>query len=343
MRCGSRDRIRFRVFTGSFSREGTILGGLIETLWAAREEAKRRGDQSLNLATKILMNAFYGVLGTPACRFYDPKLAASITRRSHEIMLRTRDRIEQEGHPVIYGDTDSLFVALGGGYSEASALARGRELAPAINAWWREIIAREFRVPSFLGLEFGACCRNSMPTIRGSSRDEEAVRGAAAGFGRTLDMTFRGLESVRSDWTPLARNFQQALYRRCLSGAVGGLRLPDGADLLAGRLTAAGTASATAGARNTRETSRRSRQRARSGVFGGVVHYVITVHGPSLHPVREPDRLRALSDHQLAPVADDPGFQVSFARWRIRSSGFRSRVFVFLRSHRECLWHTWGR
>ncbi|WP_287031296.1 DNA polymerase domain-containing protein, partial [Pseudomonas sp. UBA6310] len=54
--------------------------------------------------------AFYGVLGSSGCRFFDPRLASSITLRGHEIMRRTRALIEAEGHVVIYGDTDSTFV-----------------------------------------------------------------------------------------------------------------------------------------------------------------------------------------------------------------------------------------
>ena len=58
------------------------------------------------------MNSFYGVLGTSGCRFMNPQLTSSITRRGHEIIQRSRDFIETDGLSVIYGDTDSLFVSL---------------------------------------------------------------------------------------------------------------------------------------------------------------------------------------------------------------------------------------
>ncbi|MFP3373957.1 DNA polymerase domain-containing protein, partial [Pseudomonas sp. SIMBA_068] len=47
---------------------------------------------------KIIMNAFYGVLGSSGCRFFDPRLASSITLRGHEIMARTQQLIEAQGH-----------------------------------------------------------------------------------------------------------------------------------------------------------------------------------------------------------------------------------------------------
>ena len=73
------------------------------------------------------MNAFYGVLGSSGCRFFDPRLASSITLRGHEIMRRTRELIEAQGHVVIYGDTDSTFVWLGRAHSDAAAERIGRD------------------------------------------------------------------------------------------------------------------------------------------------------------------------------------------------------------------------
>ena len=61
---------------GSFAREGHILPALIEGLWAARDEAKARKDTARSRAIKILMNSFYGVLGSGGCRFLSPKLAS---------------------------------------------------------------------------------------------------------------------------------------------------------------------------------------------------------------------------------------------------------------------------
>ena len=52
------------------------------------------------------------MLGTSACRFFDPRLASSITMRGHAIMRQTKALIEANGYDVIYGDTDSTFVWL---------------------------------------------------------------------------------------------------------------------------------------------------------------------------------------------------------------------------------------
>lgn len=125
---------------GTFARSGHILPGLIEGLWTARDQAKRRQDADRSRVIKIIMNSFYGVLGSAGCRFFSPKLASSITLRGHEIIQESRARIEAWGHQVIYGDTDSLFVHIGAGEAAACA-AIGAKLATKLNAYWTQHLA----------------------------------------------------------------------------------------------------------------------------------------------------------------------------------------------------------
>ncbi len=199
-----------------FARQGAILPELIEELWRARDEAKKNHDAALSQAVKILMNSFYGVLGSPGCRFHDARLASSITRRGHEIIQKSRDRIAEHGHRVIYGDTDSLFVLLGDAVDEREAKRIGTDLAVTLTDWWRQELAREFRLDSFLEMEFETLyLRFLMPTVRG---EQTGSKKRYAGLVRTADggtdLVFKGLESVRTDWTALARRFQRELYRR---------------------------------------------------------------------------------------------------------------------------------
>lgn len=95
-----------------FLRDKHCLPAIVAQVWEGREAAKRQGNKLLSQALKIIMNSFYGVLGSSGCRFFDPRLVSSITMRGHEIMHRTRELIEARGYSVIYGDTDSTFVWL---------------------------------------------------------------------------------------------------------------------------------------------------------------------------------------------------------------------------------------
>lgn len=199
-----------------FSRKKALLPEIIAELWQKREEAKHNQNKSLAQAIKIIMNAFYGVLGSTGCRFYDPRLASSITRRGHEIITRSREQILAQGFRVIYGDTDSLFVLLGPDYDETQAQECGNALATSLNRWWSQTLENEHHLASYLEIEFEThFIRFIMPTVRGS---ESGSKKRYAGYIRNnkgaFDLIFKGLESVRSDWTPLAQSFQRELYRR---------------------------------------------------------------------------------------------------------------------------------
>ncbi|MDE1179256.1 DNA polymerase II [Paraburkholderia sp.] len=199
-----------------FSRTTHCLPAIVGKVWEGREAAKRQKNAPLSQALKIIMNAFYGVLGSTGCRFFDPRLASSITMRGHEIMHRTRELIEAQGYEVIYGDTDSTFVWLKHARSEDDAAQIGRALVAHINRWWQAHVRERFGLDSALELQFERHYRRFfMPTIRGT---DEGSKKRYAGLTRLPDgsdeVVYKGLETVRTDWTPLAQRFQQELYRR---------------------------------------------------------------------------------------------------------------------------------
>ncbi len=200
--------------SATFARTGHILPELIEGLWSARDEAKRRRDAARSRAIKILMNSFYGVLGSGGCRFFNPKLASSITLRGHEIIQQSRALIEERGLRVIYGDTDSLFVHVGP--EDAKECERiGTGLATELNAYWAEHLAATYRLDSHLELEFETHYRRFlMPTTRGSDKGSKKRYAGTLGSGPDAQLVVKGLEAVRTDWTPLARRFQRELLTR---------------------------------------------------------------------------------------------------------------------------------
>jgi DNA polymerase-2 len=205
---------------GRFSRTKHCLPGIVTRVWAGREAAKRDKNAPLSQALKIIMNAFYGVLGTPACRFFDPRLASSITMRGHQIMHRTRELIEERGYQVIYGDTDSTFVWLGKAHADEDARRIGQGLVDHVNGWWRAHLRDELGLDSALELEYDVHFRRFlMPTVRGSDEgSKKRYAGLATAADGSDEMVYKGLETVRTDWTPLAQAFQQGLYERIFKG-----------------------------------------------------------------------------------------------------------------------------
>ncbi|WP_375750189.1 DNA polymerase II [Vibrio sp. HN007] len=203
-----------------FHRDEHFLPKMIEDLWSARDIAKKNNEKAFSQAIKIIMNSFYGVLGSSGCRFFDYRLASSITMRGHEIMKQTKVLIEEKGYQVIYGDTDSTFVSLNRSLPQSEADNVGKELVTYINQWWDRHLKDEFGLQSILELEYETHYKKFlMPTIRGSETGSKKRYAGLIGEGASEKIVFKGLESARTDWTPLSQQFQQNLYEMVFHGA----------------------------------------------------------------------------------------------------------------------------
>ena len=191
-----------------FRRQRGILSELLDDLFASREQAKEAGNAVASHAIKILMNSFYGVLGTAACRFYDPRLANAITSFGKHFLLWAKGWMERRGLQVLYGDTDSLFVA-------GAAAQDGIRLAAELNADLADYIGSAWQLPSYLEMEFETVFeRLFLPAVRGGGRGAtKRYVGLAQG-----ELHFTGMEVVRRDWTALAHEVQRELYRRLFAG-----------------------------------------------------------------------------------------------------------------------------
>ena len=203
---------------GNYRREPAILPRLLDDLFPRREAAKKAGDDVAANAIKILMNSFYGVLGTSACRFYNPALANSITGTGREMLLWSKRWFESRGFTVLYGDTDSLFVRSGIDDPEQArvtghALAHqlSREIAAYIEDRWRVTSKLELKYEKLYLRLFLSRARHS---TRGASKRYAGLRQGTSGADK---VEFVGMEVVRSDWTALAKQVQRELYERLFS------------------------------------------------------------------------------------------------------------------------------
>jgi DNA polymerase II len=308
-----------RTPAGAFRRGPAILPRMLDELFPRREAAKRRGDDVASQAIKILMNSFYGVLGTPACRFFNPALANSITGMGKEMLLWSKRWFETAGFEVLYGDTDSLFVRSGTAGGDG-ALAEAANLAARLNVDLERYIAERWNVRSRLELEFEKLyARLFLPRARHSARGASKryagllhERGDAGGIARDTapDVEFVGMEVVRRDWTALAKHVQRELYarlftdrpvdafladvvRRVRSGAVD-------ADLVYRKNLRKDAGDYTASTPPHVAAARKSKQPP-----GRLISYVMTTGGPEpLDNVRHPLDREHYVAKQVRPVAE---------------------------------------
>jgi len=200
-----------------FSGAEHILPDFIDELMEQRSIAKRNKDKQLSQAIKILMNSFYGVMGSFGCRFYHPHLPTAITGTGHRLLLGSKDYLKEYGYEVVYGDTDSLFVQLKKDEG-IEAVQNGTRIANDLNNFWKEKISAEYGLTSHLEIEFEKYYRKFIITPARGSESGAKKRYAGLVIDNSKEkIEFVGLEFVRSDWTRLAKEFQVELYTKVFS------------------------------------------------------------------------------------------------------------------------------
>jgi DNA polymerase-2 len=206
-----------------FSRGPGILPALIADYFASRKAALASGDEVAAFVYKILMNSFYGVLGSGTCRYARTELAGAITSFARRWLHFSRDWFLARGRRVLYGDTDSVFVETGfpddAPFSVfSSACSR---LAADLNQEIAERVRTEYSLESHMEIRFEKAYRRFLlPRLRAIPEDG-VVRGRAKGYAGLMlgpegpaGIEVKGMEAVRSDVTALARDVQLELLAR---------------------------------------------------------------------------------------------------------------------------------
>ncbi len=192
-----------------FNNQEAILASLLKNLWEERDLARKEGNELARYAIKIMMNSMYGVLASPNSRFHNRQISNAITSFGQHFIKHTAKLLNEKGYEVIYGDTDSVFVDIKTTDSK-QAKKIGKNIERTLNTYLMNHIKEEYACSSIMELEFEKLfVKFFMPTVRkGPGGAKKRYAGMQDGKD-TLDVT--GLEIVRSDWTAVAKIFQEQL------------------------------------------------------------------------------------------------------------------------------------
>ncbi|MBI2542053.1 ribonuclease H-like domain-containing protein [Candidatus Woesearchaeota archaeon] len=141
---------------------------------------------------KLLANSFYGYLGFFGARWYSIECARSITAWGRSYIHKVIDSAQKEGFMVIYSDTDSVFLTLDGKTKEDALDLIGsinKELPGLMELEYEGFYPAGIFVSAKLG-PFGAKKKYAMISEKG-------------------DLKIKGFETVRRNWSFIAKDVQE--------------------------------------------------------------------------------------------------------------------------------------
>ena len=188
-----------------------MLGALRDLRMRAKraaEDARAHSDEHARLATeghqhafKILINSFFGFLGTNGLHFNDPAAAARVTEAGRQIVERMLAALRERGSRVIEVDTDGAFFQPPAGADAAQLV---EEVGAALGDGLRLLL--EERYPAMLSLmpkNYALKRASGDLILRGSAlrsaRDEPFGRALVLAIAQAL------LEHRESDIAGLVR------------------------------------------------------------------------------------------------------------------------------------------
>jgi DNA polymerase I len=178
-----------------------LMDQRVEVKKAYKKDPSNMSVGARSQALKILSNSFYGYLGYARSRWYSRECAGSVTAYGRQYIKDTIAKAEDFGFRVLYSDTDSVILLLGGKPNE-DALRFMNEI--------------NMKLPAPMELELEDFYKRGI--FVGKKTDKES-KGAKKKYALISDkgrIKIRGFELVRRDWSKIARETQRKVLETIL-------------------------------------------------------------------------------------------------------------------------------
>ncbi|MBW2989517.1 DNA-directed DNA polymerase [Candidatus Woesearchaeota archaeon] len=181
------------------SKRKGFLPSLIEDIITRRirvkeimKEKKSPLMEARSNSLKLLANSFYGYLGFPMARWYSIESARSTAAYGRFYIHKVIDEAEKNGFNVLYSDTDSVFLALGGKTKKEAFRFQEKinsELPGLMELEYEGFYPAGIFVSAKVG-RFGAKKKYALLSEDGN-------------------LKIRGFEAVRRNWSLIAKDVQE--------------------------------------------------------------------------------------------------------------------------------------
>lgn len=208
----------------------TILSDLMDQRDSIKKRMKNARDEQehsyldgLQAAVKVIMNTFYGVFASSFYRFTDKSIGASITAFARSNITGIIKQLENDGIPVIYGDTDSVFV-LSPFHNIEEAAKFGNEQAERFSGGAKTLEFEKLLEPLF---SHGRKKRYVGRIVWPEKQDELLVRGYEIRRSDSFDLQSRMLTELFEKILDEKKDEALALVRNSVRNTLSGNVKPE--------------------------------------------------------------------------------------------------------------------
>ena len=183
----------------------SLIEDIIERRMRVKEMVSKEKTNTLlharQLSLKLLANSFYGYLGFYAARWYSQESARSVTAYGRYHIKKVISDAEKDGFKVIYSDTDSIFLNLEKKTQE-DAISFVNEVNKDLPGLMELEYEGFYPAGIFVGMKQGT----------GGAKKKYALLSDKG------ELVVKGFETVRRNWSMIAKEMQQKVLMMILSG-----------------------------------------------------------------------------------------------------------------------------
>ncbi len=182
-----------------------ILSEILDKRLIIKNELKTKSKDSLEYkilyaqqwSLKILLNSMYGYLAYSRARWYCFECAKSTLKYTHKFIYDVIEKAQENGFTVIYGDTDSCFIT----YNNKDSV---KQFLEGINK----------ELPGKIHLTLDNYYKRGIFVEKKQTEGTAKKRYALIDENNNIKIT--GFETVRRDWSNLAKDTQKSVLETIL-------------------------------------------------------------------------------------------------------------------------------